>query len=513
MSDTWVLGGKGSMEGDSSNGGGYVNGSDSNYENFQTSNGEPVSDSGTWNGSQTACTVGGFGNYVEIVRAGAFSNCVRGTYAYVEFNGANPADDYYEITEVDDGEDGEGGNGDYIGIVCTYSADSTHCDVHVGGAFGPTGTGFAQGLSLFEAASGDELQVATDIISSKVYLVAAEINVPSIHGAAAAPFRIYGVNHLNGNELVEGNKRPIMQATATITSMLNWTETPSYFNIENIDWDGNNKATYCWRWDDDTGSNYHTIKNSRFYNAISIGIYMAYGGDWCQFFGNEFDNNGGAGVWYGGKYLIVEGNKFHHNGSDGVRLPSLQAISFCFNKIYSNGGKGLYTNLYNKASLIENNTIYNNVGDGIDHSQYNADQGYSVAIINNTIFGNGGYAINNSNIGSFNWPKKLMQLSNNHSWDNTLGHCREMTDPTSDSEWETFMDGNYGDNFYNITGDPKVISTTDGSEDFDLLFDSPLQRNGINNTTIGAGSRKEISEGAKDVAFNAIYIQPEEDIS
>lgn len=89
-------------------------------------NGEPVSDSSTWGGSQTACTVSDNGSgFVRITKTGCFGSCEVGHVANVSF--AAPISIYngrYEVTAV---------NANYIDI--DMGAETGTCDVNVGGAF------------------------------------------------------------------------------------------------------------------------------------------------------------------------------------------------------------------------------------------------------------------------------------------------------------------------------------------------------------------------------------------
>lgn len=469
MADTFIAGGRGTMADSSNDNGGGHTGSVA-WADVMGANGGPLHT--VVEASYTHATG-------VITKVGEFAAGLTGTLVHVK-NGSGAAwEDWYEITASD-------ANTITIASGENGAADHADIDVWVGGAFKNDGTGIAKGLSLFAAASGDKVQIASNTTSPTTYPVAAEITMPSVAGTAAAPFRIYGVDYADGTELTSDSGRPIFQATAVITSIWSWVAAFDYCNVEMIVFDGNiDKATYCWHFGDANGSDYHVVKHCRFHHAISDGVYVQYTSDYFLCFGNEFDNNGGDGLRGNRQYFSIQHNKFHHNSGNGFEATTFYDASFCYNYVYSNGATGVDSSYATKNSSIINNIIYNNTGDGLGIRQ-NSGAGYSVTVVNNTIFSNGGYGINNNNIGSLHWPMDLMQLSNNHSWDNTSGHCREMDTPASDAEWADFMDGKV-DGQRNITGDPEMVDPANA--DFDLEPASPLIRAGIDGTTIGATGR------------------------
>lgn len=474
MANIFMAGGRGTMaETHADNGGGFVKGGDATWLTSQYENGGPVSNVDTWNGSSTACTLTDLGATTKITRGGGFNYCVAGTIANVKFNGESPADDRYEVLSVDP-------SGTWITIGLADIADSTHCDVHVGGAFTVNSAGIQDALDLFSVENGDELPVATNPASATVYPISAEITMPAVAGTLANPMMIYGVDYSDGGALTYDEAQPILQASGAITSIWSWLNTTDCYNVKDIDFDGNSNATYCWHFGDAAESRHYKTSHCRFRNAVSHGVYFQYTVRYITFIDNEVDNNGGDGINGTIFYSHFTNNKIYDNGSEGVYFSVFIGSSFEYNRVYGNGAKGAYFGTCNSVS-INDNTVYDNVGDGIDIKGV-ANYTFTMLVINNTIFSNGGYGIGNINIGVAVWPKDMMWLSNNHSWDNASGHCREMDTPASDAEWADFMDGD------NITGDPKCVNLVEESEDFDLLYNSPLIGAGINGSTIGAGS-------------------------
>lgn len=87
-------------------------------------NGEPISDSTTWGGSQAACTISDNGSgLTRITKAGCFGSCEVGHIANIEIAGPGIDDGRYEVILV---------TADYIDI--DKMIGGATCDVNVGGA-------------------------------------------------------------------------------------------------------------------------------------------------------------------------------------------------------------------------------------------------------------------------------------------------------------------------------------------------------------------------------------------
>lgn len=477
MADTWIAGGRGTMaDASNENGGGFIQGGTATYLTCQGVNGGPTS-VGTWNGLQDACTVtdDGYG-FIKITGPGAnpFANCVNGSLVYIEFS-AVYANDWYQVlqhtnTTVEVGE--------------AYVSDSD-CDCNVGGAFAADGTGIATAITLI--AAGDEVNVASNPISGKEYDVATTITIPAVTGTSANKIIIKGVNYSDGSDLLVTDVKPTLIAVAGLGAnpiiLLN-SGTSEYYKWMNITFDAANIGNYCV-YNSVTSTYYHTFYRCNFKNSISYGIRWNTGSYFHRLIECNIYNNDSSGILLG-NYAYLNDCYSYKNGNRGFTGGSQVAYDKCVAYGNTSDGFNLGAN-----STIDNCIGYNNGASGLLIS----DAITYVVVTNNSFVNNTIYGINLDGIDT-----APILLNNNHCYNNTTAHYSE----GADSTWADFQNGN------NITGDPKFISTTEGSENFDLLFDSPLQRNGINNTTIGAGTREEITEGRQDVAFQAIYIQPED---
>lgn len=484
MANNWIVGGKGDMSGSNTNGGGFVIGGTATYTDCQGINGGPTSESITWNGSQTACTLTDLGATTQITRANGFDNCRVGSMAYVDFNVGDPSgdsitNDWYEVLTVDV----------EVGFITIDLADigsSTHCDVHVGGAFAQDGTGIAQGLSL--SAAGDEVHLATNPVIDTDYDVAATITVPATAGTSANKITIKGVNYIDGSDLLLTDSRPTWNAVDGLGAnpiLLLDSGVSEYYKWENMVFDGNDISNYCV-YNSVSGTHYHIFDKCRFRQATSHGIFWHGGSYYLNIVDCRADNNGGHGFYSVGARGIIEFSFANDNIENGFDPASDSKLTDCLSYNNENGYR-----------LLIRTTLTSCNGHGNGNGLYIDSTRYWNSIINCSFTNNDTYGINLNGI-----TTSLIYMSNNHSYNNGTAHYSEGADGT----WADAFDGD------NITGDPKFISVIDGSEDFDLEWDSPLQRTGINNTTIGAGTRFELSQGFEYNAYQAIYIQ-EEDVS
>ena len=171
-------------------------------------------------------------------------------------------------------------------------------------------------------------------------------------------------------------------------------------------------------------------------------------------------NDGANGIVMRGKNGIGINHKSYNNAERGII-------------IYQNQGGILYgCNSYNNTQ--ENYSIYG--GSGTESS---------FVIIANCSGSGVGSGFDDYEISST--TGKVEYFGHNHA--NSTSYCNDC----SNAEFADLLNG------HNITGDPKFVSITEGSEDFDLEYDSPLQRTGINNTTIGAGTRANPGGGSQSI--------------
>ena len=161
----------------------------------------------------------------------------------------------------------------------------------------------------------------------------------------------------------------------------------------------------------------------------------------------EFDNNTVSGIAYNacnrGIWQLY-GCRIHNNGSHGIYNRTDVKIIHCL--IYNNGGGGVSTgSSANTISVMTNNTIYNNAGDGV--KEYAND---SLHIHSGNIFAsNGGYGYTTTNQGN---TGNQQQMHFNLFHNNTSG-----TTPFGSLDF-------IGQN--NISGDPLFESTTEGDANF-----------------------------------------------
>lgn len=262
----------------------------------------------------------------------------------------------------------------------------------------------------------------------------------------------------------DGSDSIILQASSSITSILNiGNNAHDYYRWYGIHFDGNSNSTNCIRNTVDSPTS-HNFSSCKIQNASGHGISTrGTGGPQTGITYNdcEISNNGSWGHFpaAGARSGVgFENCLIHDNSSGGVTVYQ-QRSRFISCQIYDNGGDGIQANATADRLMISNCTIFGNDGDGIQRAN-GAIQDY---IINTTMVSNGAYGLNVGSGGeSFvhNW---------NHYHNNTSGDSNA-----------TLVGIN------NQSGDPKFVSTTDGSEDFRPLPGSPLISNGCGGSTIGA---------------------------
>ena len=482
MADTWIVGGRGKMSGAANNnGGGFEQGGTATYLTCQDANGGPTSTVDSWEFSgNPGCNVTAAGScvYVTGTQANTFDDCVADSFVYIEFTSALYVDDWYVITSFDVPNNRFG-----LGI---YHQEDTTCKCHVGGAFTADNDGLDTAFALMEA--DDIVAISTDTTTSTVHDISASITMPATAGGALTPIKIKGVNKETGADLSLTDARPILRADAVLATGIIYINSSSadYYKWDNIIFDGDSLAAYCVR--ATTTSNWHIFNNCSFRNSTGIGV-SATGAYWTLIDCDDQDC-GSNGLTLSGAGFFAINHTSSGCGGHGMALNGLRSI--CVNCIsYGATLNGLTIGAVSYGSCLAYCTSYNCGQWGM---RFNSGAYFSVACNNSVIGGLYDYYFNS--IGTTH----VVYFGHNHA--NGTNHY----ELGANSTFPDLVNGN------NITGDPKFISTTVGSEDFDLEYDSPLQRAGINNTTIGAGTRKEITEGCKDVAFNAIYIQ-EEDVS
>lgn len=109
--------------------------------------------------------------------------------------------------------------------------------------------------------------------------------------------------------------------------------------------------------------------------------------------GNYIHHNGQIGVVGQGAGIVVEGNLIAHNNTagfdpvweaGGAKWVDTEGLVVRDNVSWRNRGPGLWLDLYNRASLIENNTVRGNRGPGIF-----VELSYGADVLRNVVVGNG----------------------------------------------------------------------------------------------------------------------------
>lgn len=285
------------------------------------------------------------------------------------------------------------------------------------------------------------------------------------------------VKGANSDCVVDGTRIIITTADSLATGLLAFYSAIDYTQWWYIDFNaaGATKADYCiYNAATETTSEYHSFFDCIFQGAADeTGVFIE--SSFWLLLGCEIHSNG-LGIWTDGGNTKIIGCSIHDNTTNGITDDALSNY-ILMNNIYDNGGVGI--RLQNARCVIIGNTIFGQVSHGIDMAA-GADE---TTLINNTLCGNGtggsGFGINAAGFDN------ILYLAFNHSCDNDAtaannnwdGHCNLMTDPTSDSEWDDFLEGN------NQHGDPKFANIGDGVENFTPTSGSPLIDNALDAGT------------------------------
>lgn len=216
---------------------------------------------------------------------------------------------------------------------------------------------------------------------------------------------------------------------------------------------------------------------TRFVNCrISGAAANGYHGDagdqgTTTFIGCEIDGNTSSGITSWG---VARGaSNFHYctvhdNGSSGIESGKYAPLaSHCL--VYDNGGSGIRFDS-GSGGIIWNNTMERNGASGF------LSTGGIVQIFNNCSFNNTGYGFNFSSTAL----SKIISY-NNLTYNNSTA--------------ATDVNGGTMPGYNNLTADPRVISTVNGSEDYRPGPGSPLNLAGI-VSAYQAGGNNYIDLGA-----------------
>lgn len=338
-----------------------------------------------------------------------------------------------------------------------------------GGSDDSTGLSWAKRVLTIQCAV-DSMQ-AGDTVYLEGRTITTKINV-DMHGTVHSsptitnPIYIIGCNS-SGVALTDTNMATITTAS-TISCLCSLSTASDYLRFRNIKWDGggNGKATNCITGAALDGPDGLTFQNCRITNASVHGVAYRVGttiGLPWTFTRCRIDNNGKSGTGNGVQVFSstraqarFEFCRVDNNDSIGVCAggSGTQTIISCL--FYNNGIAG-FMNLAASEVVIVNNTFYNN------KTALNIFQNSVILAFINNIGSSNATAFINTNTSNLTYWK-AMTIMNNDSYNNGA-----IID----------INGGVMPGVGNITTNPKFVSTTGGSEDFNLQSDSPCKNTGI----------------------------------
>ena len=310
------------------------------------------------------------------------------------------------------------------------------------------------------AAAGDEVRLCKVATETTAAIVQFDTNA----GTAASPIEFLSYNS-TGTTKEDGY---ILQASASIANLLNFTASAAYAYFRGVDLDGNSNVSSHLINSNVSGGGSGTLFDvCILHGASGAGAHIR--GVAFGFFNCDIHTNGGRGLqpastansrWTDG---TVYGCDIHDNTSDGMGGFGAQDFLIAHNNIYDNGADGInYSAAESDGCRIINNNCHGNTSDGISMS---SNAGLAV-ITGNTCSDNGayGFLLGTTNAGRY--------MDANHTYNNTSG--------VTDFDSGTLPGSN------NVTGDPLFTSTTDGSENYIPLTTSPLIGADLAGGNIGA---------------------------
>ncbi len=202
-------------------------------------------------------------------------------------------------------------------------------------------------------------------------------------------------------------------------------------------------------------------------NSLHQGISGFDGSNSIEIIGCDIHNNGtnphfDHGIYIATPNLLVDGCDIHNNLAYGIQIyhsgagATLTNGTVIRNSSIHNNGEGGNTLNHGNGLDFYNNTVYNNVANGVDISYNNAN----FRVYNNTIYGNGGSPVA---IGDAQAQNAV--IDNNIFWQNGINNIT--------SNGGTFTQSN------NLTSNP--IFVNQGSFDFHLQSNSPAIRGGTSS--------------------------------
>ena len=256
-----------------------------------------------------------------------------------------------------------------------------------------------------------------------------------------------------------------IQASASIDGVIEYTGDIDFTKWVGVIFDANSNATRCVYNAADDGAGNNAFIDCVFKNATQ-----------------DCWSVKGTAIWYtlrcewtgAGRYgiahsqanrgtIVVLGGSIHHNTDNGWHLNRTDCHIYGA-EVYQNGGDGVAIQGNGGKLRMDFCTFYENTGDGLHINDGGGDS--PIFITNSTFVNNGAWGVDVPSDGDRN----PVFASDNH-------HFGNGNDGVA-------VAGALGSDL--ITGDPLFKSTTNNSEDFTPLANSPLAGAATNGRTIGA---------------------------
>jgi len=473
MANVYVIGGPGTgADANASNGGGWTAGYDATYANTMGANGGPIVALTGCNGTASSAVTRISKNHV-----GEFANVKTGQLVYMHSVTEPAKEGVLRVTAVD-------ASGNWFDTTLPYDKDRNDFEVRVGGALDTIGT--AKSLP----AAGDMLLLAGE----RTYTLAASW-VPTT-GTATSIIVTKGVNKLDGSDITDPTKRPVVRPSADLVGMLELQDASDYNHFYDIILDG-----------DDGGGN--TGDYAVYNNASSAYVYN------IQFCGCDFKNCDADGVYWNGRSaalvfmncnnidngamgfnfvytllnLVIDGCSILRNGTVGLYFHNdftyVYAANICNNLIADNGTYGIQVYRRCLTNVIKNNTIINNGSDGIyiayGTAALTAAQADNI-LANNIIAYNGGYGVNaHANVTAQLYAEQIVR--NNYFYGNKSG------------AWPSAINQFFA-HVSNVTNvDPLFMDRSNATvalRDYRLQCTSTILHAGFQGTVVGYGALNTI---------------------
>lgn len=325
-----------------------------------------------------------------------------------------------------------------------------------GGSDGNTGLSFAQAWATAQKMA--DTMVAGDVglvASDGTYTLFVPVLFDTNAGTFGAPIKWRGAGPLGEDDgsIATFNGSNIFPNGATFKA--GTTNQMSFTWFEGLRW----TAGVIYNWHIPSDQQGLKFERCRFDNAVDFGIRVDTANPRCVFIDCEIDSNGDDGLAQTSNSLgfcYMQNCLIHDNVGHGLNWGHVISLHNCW--VFKNGGDGVRCVGSTPFLTIVNCVIDENAGDGITWDATNDLARY--VMFNNIISNNGGWGF------TFDGAGYWGLYGSNLFFNNTLG--------------DVTLDGVSADTFADfdvlpgsITGDPKYLNTTNGSEDYRVASDSP----------------------------------------